>query len=182
MGSIALLPTTPINQAISQTVNQCCNFGFNVCNSSIANPMSRDEMIRSSVAACGTAIGISVGFRKVLTKIKSQNPIVKGLTYLCPCLAVVMASTANQFCARYKDLETGFEVIDPRTGETIPDIKSVAAGRQGFFECVTKWWVLGSFAILGPQFFDFAMAKAVPSYTRNKRVKFIGGILAVWVS
>ena len=182
IAGIALLPPTPINQAISQTVNQCYNFGVNVANASLANPMTRTEMIVSTIATCGTAIGISVGFRKLLLKIKSQNPVVRGITFLCPWLAVAMASTANQFCARYKDLETGFEVIDPRTGQLVPEVKSLAAGRQGFFECLSKWWLLGAFAILGPQFSDMAMKKTIPIYKKNKKVQFLGGLVSIWVS
>jgi len=107
--SISLLPPTPINQALSQTLNQTYNFFLNVCNASTSNPMSKKELAISYVSACTAALGVAVGFRSMLLKIKSQNVFVKGLLFITPWLAVAASNTMNMTCAKYKDLTQGFE-------------------------------------------------------------------------
>lgn len=66
IAGISLLPPTPFNQAVSQTINQCYNFAINVNNASQSNPMTNNEIIFSQCACIGSAIGVSVGLRKML--------------------------------------------------------------------------------------------------------------------
>jgi hypothetical protein len=131
---ISMLPATPRNQMISQTLNQTYNFALNICNSSASNPLSNQELVISYFSCCAAAIGVSVGFRKFLLGLKSQNLFTKGLIMITPYLAVTCSNSINQFCARYKDLANGFEVIHPGTGEIVKGAKSVKAGYAGFSE------------------------------------------------
>jgi hypothetical protein len=75
---IGLLPPTPFNQAIFQSLNQAYNFGVNLFNASASNPMNNQEVMTSASLAIGSALLVSVGLRKALIKIKSQNQIIKG--------------------------------------------------------------------------------------------------------
>jgi hypothetical protein len=75
---IGLLPPTPFNQAFFQSLNQAYNFGVNLFNASASNPMNNQEIMTSASLAIGSALLVSVGLRKALIKIKSQNPIIKG--------------------------------------------------------------------------------------------------------
>lgn len=81
---------------------------------------------------------------------------------LTPYFAVAISNTVNQLCARYKDLQSGQLLIDPRTGEVMEGVKSVAAGYKGFKETLLKWWVLPGFAILGPPLITGAISKVAP--------------------
>ena len=76
---LAVLPPTPFNQAIFQSINQANNFGVNVGNSSASNPMSNKEIVTSFTLAVSSALCVSIGFRKVLLNTKSNNHFVKGL-------------------------------------------------------------------------------------------------------
>jgi hypothetical protein len=131
---ISMLPATPRNQMISQTINQTYNFALNICNASASNPLSNQELAISYFSCCAAAIGVSVGFRKFLLGRKSQNLFTKGLIMITPYLAVTCSNSINQYCARYKDLANGFEVIHPKTGEIVKGAKSVKAGYAGFGE------------------------------------------------
>lgn len=61
---ISMLPATPRNQMISQTINQTYNFALNICNASASNPLSTSELAISYVSCVAAAIGVSVGLRK----------------------------------------------------------------------------------------------------------------------
>ncbi len=81
---------------------------------------------------------------------------------MTPYFAAATSNSINQLCARYKDLQSGHLLIDPRTGEVIPDLKSVAAGHKGFRETLLKWWILSGFAVLGPPLIATGIAKVAP--------------------
>lgn len=147
-----MLPPTPINQAIAQTVNTSYNFAVNIANSTSSNPMSTQDIAVSWGASCAAAVFISVGFRKYLLTIKSTSTLMKGALALTPLMGVISANTVNFFFSRYKDILNGIAVVDPESpvSENLPGLKSKAVGQMAFTQCLITRWLLSVPCLLGP--------------------------------
>lgn len=139
---LAVLPPTPINQFIAQSVNQTYNFGINVSNASASNQLSTTELSSSYVAAISSAILGSVGLRKGLEKAKLPGLFGKFMLGCTPFLGVALASSVNLFFSRYKEVKEGISVINPKTGENFVGVKSTAAGMFSFKDSLLLRWLI----------------------------------------
>ena len=179
---IGLLPPTPFNQAFFQSMNQAYNFGINVCNASASNPMSNRDISISFTLAISSALGVSVGFRKLLLNIKSKNNFVRGLLQLTPYFGVCVASTVNLFFSRFKDLQNGIEVMDPKSGEKIENLRSIKCGQKAFGEALFVRWFLPIPAMLLPSVISTILTKKFTFYRSNKKLGFFCDVLICYFS
>lgn len=131
---ISVLAPTPFNQFFFQTVNQTYNFGINICNSSSSNKKSTSEIAVSYLCAVTSAIGGSVGLRKVLEMKNPTSKLGKFTLNSTPFIGLVIANSVNLLFSRSKELKEGILIDDPKSGKQIPELKSKAASRKAFFE------------------------------------------------
>ena len=75
---MAMLAPTTFNQGAFQSLNQAYNFGLNRSNSSATNSLTVVEKFESFYMAVGSAVIVSVGFKKFLELFKSKNMVIRG--------------------------------------------------------------------------------------------------------
>lgn len=131
---IAVLPPTPLNQFIFQTVNQSYNFGINICNSTSSNARPKQEIAMSYMLAVSCALFGSIGLRKYLERKKFASAAGKLLLASTPFLGMVMANSVNMLFSRLGELKQGLALRHPQTGETLPDVRSKVACRHALAE------------------------------------------------
>ena len=131
---IAVLPPTPLNQFIFQTINQSYNFGINISNSTSSNARSKGEIAVSYCLAVSCALVGSIGLRKYLQKKNFTSPAGKLLLMSTPFLGMVFANSVNMLFSRTGEIKKGLALMHPVTGESLPDVRSKVACRKALTE------------------------------------------------
>lgn len=134
---LSVLPPTPFNQILFQTINQSYNFGINFCNSTASNKKSNTEIAVSFCLAVSSAILGSVGLKKLLEK--SGNSVKGGRFYKLlmqstPLVGLVAANSVNLLFSRSGELMNGIAVNNPIDGSKIEGVTSKKAGRKSFLD------------------------------------------------
>ena len=108
---LCVLPPTPMNQVIFQTLNQTYNFSLNIAFASSSNPVNMQEIAVSYVCCIASALTVAVVLRKKMQSQKSQNPVIKAITFFTPYIAACTANSVNHSISRWKDFAYGVEII-----------------------------------------------------------------------
>lgn len=101
---------------------------------------------------------------------------------LTPYLGVCVSSTVNLGFSRYKDLTDGIEIIDPKTGEKMPHLKSQKCGMKGFVESLFVRWFLPIPAMLFPPLAGAFLNSRMALYRTNKKFGFGVDVFICYVS
>lgn len=124
---IAVLPPTPLNQFVFQTVNQSFNFGINLSNSTSSNTRSNQEIVASYLLAVTCALTGSIGLRKYLERKNFKSSAGRLLLFSTPFLGLVFANSVNMLFSRSGEISKGLALRDPKTGETLQNVRSKTA-------------------------------------------------------
>lgn len=131
---LCVLPPTPLNQFIFQTINQSYNFSVNFANSTSTNQKSKAELLTSYSLAVASALTGSIGLRKFLERRNLKSPFGRALMASTPLVGLVFANSVNLLFSRSGELQTGIPVLHPKTGKTIEGIRSRKAAELALFQ------------------------------------------------
>jgi len=101
---------------------------------------------------------------------------------LTPYFGVCVASTVNLFFSRFKDLQNGIEVMDPKSGEKIENLRSIKCGQKAFGEALFVRWFLPIPAMLLPSVISTILTKKFTFYRSNKKLGFFCDVLICYFS
>ncbi|EGR28399.1 tricarboxylate carrier family protein, putative, partial [Ichthyophthirius multifiliis] len=135
---LAVLPPTPINQIMSQTINQTFNFCFNYSNRNLSNIYNYKEMTFSYLCAITVAISSSLGTAAISRRITFNKFAQKIVLSISPYIGVALASSFNLFFSRYQDFIKGIQVCDIETEMPIRDSCSLQAAKIAFFQALAS--------------------------------------------
>ncbi|KAL4478069.1 hypothetical protein ABPG72_013508 [Tetrahymena utriculariae] len=131
---LAVLPPTPFNQIMSQSINQTFNFCFNYFNRNVSNVYNYSELAMSFSGAVAASIAGSLGtaaFSKKLTFNKTLSNIVLTIS---PFIGVCVANVCNLAFSRIQDFTKGIQVRDLETGEPIQIQNSFIAAKIAYWQ------------------------------------------------
>ena len=185
---LSVLPPTPFNQIFFQTINQSYNFGINFSNSTSSNQKTTSELLTSYGLAVTCAIVGSVGLRKILERRVNSSSSAFGRAVLLstPFIGLVFANTVNLLFSRSKELVEGIPVNDPRTGEQVPNFKSLTAGRSSLEESLLLRMAIPIPSFFLPMFASRYAKRNFKFYTNSKPLQLLydGSIayFTIWAS
>lgn len=140
---LSVLPPTPLNQFIFQTINQSYNFGVNFANSTSSNVKSGGEIATSYGLAVSCALLGSIGLRQVIQRSSlSSTRLGKGLMMSTPFFGLIFANSVNLLFSRSKELSQGIAVNHPTTGAKLEGVLSKTAAKRAILEALMLRWLI----------------------------------------